>query len=68
MSIFNFLSKKDKSSSAAISMLPVMNQADLSEDPANATVGTAPEAKPLTVSYATGWPIDIIYGYLHKNY
>lgn len=22
----------------------------------------------LTVSYATGWPIDLIYGYLHKNY
>ena len=26
------------------------------------------ENKPLTVSYVTGWPIDIIYGYLHKNY
>ena len=24
--------------------------------------------KPMTISYATGWPIDIIYGYLHKNY
>lgn len=24
--------------------------------------------KPLTVSYATGWPIDVVYGYLHKNY
>ena len=68
MSIFNFLSKKDKSTSAAISMLPVMNQEDLSEDPANATLETATETKPLTVSYATGWPIDIIYGFLHKNY
>lgn len=68
MSIFNFLSKKDKSTSAAISMLPVMNQADLSEDTANVSVETATETKPLTVSYATGWPIDIIYGYLHKNY
>lgn len=29
---------------------------------------TTPDNKPLTVSYATGWPIDIIYGYLHKNY
>ena len=28
----------------------------------------SPENKPLTVSCATGWPIDIIYGYLHKNY
>lgn len=24
--------------------------------------------KPLTVSYATGWPIDVVYGYLHKSY
>ena len=22
----------------------------------------------LTVTYATGWPIDVIYGHLHKNY
>lgn len=29
---------------------------------------TTSENKPLTVSYATGWPIDIVYGYLHKNY
>ena len=24
--------------------------------------------KPMTISYATGWPIDVIYGYLCKNY
>ena len=29
---------------------------------------TTSENKPLTISYATGWPIDIVYGYLHKNY
>ena len=29
---------------------------------------TATGNKPLTVSFATGWPIDVIYGYLHKNY
>lgn len=28
----------------------------------------ASKKKPLMISYATGWPIDIIYGYLHKNY
>lgn len=22
----------------------------------------------MTISYATGWPIDVIYGYLHKSY
>lgn len=25
-------------------------------------------SNPLTVTYATGWPIDVIYGNLHKNY
>lgn len=39
----------------------VTNESSVAED------ATA-EKKPLTVSYATGWPIDIIYGYLHKNY
>ena len=29
--------------------------------------GKTTDKKPLTVSYATGWPIDIIFGYLHKN-
>ena len=24
--------------------------------------------KPMTISYATGWPIDVVYGYLHKNF
>lgn len=53
-------------------MLPVLNPADQSEKEVNsvmtATESESPENKPLTVSYATGWPIDIIYGYLHKNY
>lgn len=39
----------------------VTNQTSIEE-------ATAQENQPLTVSYATGWPIDIIYGYLHKNY
>lgn len=26
------------------------------------------ESNSLTISYATGWPIDIVYGYLRKNY
>lgn len=43
------------------SLEEVTNEAPVVEE-------TTPENKPLTVSYATGWPIDIIYGYLHKNY
>ena len=43
------------------SLEEVMNEAPVIEK-------SSPENKPLTVSCATGWPIDIIYGYLHKNY
>ncbi len=72
MGIFSFLNRKKESNNAAISMLPVLNPADQPEEEIT-NVMTAPESestenKPLTVSYATGWPIDIIYGYLHKNY
>ena len=43
------------------SLEEVTNEAPVAEK-------ASPENKPLTVSCATGWPIDIIYGYLHKNY
>lgn len=71
MGIFNFF-RKNESSNVAIPMLPVLNPVEQSEEDVNSVTTTAeatsPEKKPLTVSYATGWPIDIIYGYLHKNY
>ena len=70
MSIFNFLNKKKENSSAMITTLPVMNppmsaaeEVETNQEATNATT----EKKTLTVSYATGWPIDVIYGYLHKN-
>lgn len=72
MRLFSFLNRKNESENAAISMLPVLNPADQSEEEVNSVMTTpkpeSHENKPLTVSYATGWPIDIIYGYLHKNY
>ena len=69
MSIFSFLNKKKESSNAAITMLPVINECE-HEDSVNSQSNEAKDSdrKTLTVSYATGWPIDIIYGYLHKNY
>lgn len=70
MSIFNFWNKKKENSSAMITTLPVMNppmsaaeEVETNQEATNATT----EKKTLTVSYATGWPIDVIYGYLHKN-
>jgi hypothetical protein len=72
MGLFNFINKK-RENNAAITMLPVTDQIQEQE---NAVVSTPVEPqeeseqkqKTLTVSYATGWPIDVIYGYLHKNY
>lgn len=70
MSIFNFWNKKKENSSAMVTTLPVINP----ETSAHEVVETnqvKPDTSsgkgPLKVSYATGWPIDIIYGYLHKN-
>lgn len=58
MGLFSFLNRKNESENAAISMLPVLNPADQSEEEVNsvmtATESESPENKPLTVSYATG--------------
>ena len=70
MGIFNYFTKKRENNSAMTVSLPVADnlEAETSEVLQEAT-NEEPEAKkPLTVSYATGWPIDVIYGYLHKNY
>lgn len=69
MGLFNLFGKgRDNASSVS---LPVVQPVEAEEKVESATV--APENrqmanKPLTVSYATGWPIDVVYGYLHKNY
>ena len=71
MGIFSIFSKKHENNSAVLTTLPVADQLSSEEEvvtnPQSANGGTE-EKKPLTVSYATGWPIDVIYGYLHKNY
>ena len=70
MSIFNFWNKKKENSSAMITTLPVMNPSMSAAEEVETNQeapGATTEKKTLTVSYATGWPIDVIYGYLHKN-
>lgn len=67
MGIFSFLTRKKESGSAMVATLPVVD--NLNDEATNVVQQTSDESKqPLTVSYATGWPIDVIYGYLHKNY
>ena len=70
MSIFNFWTKKNESNSAMITTLPVINPETSAHEEVESNQvkpDTSSEKAPLKVSYATGWPIDIIYGYLHKN-
>ena len=67
MAIFGFFNKKNENTKTIplqlttdtpdSSLEKVTNNAPIVED-------TTPENKPLTVSYATGWPIDIIYGFI----
>ena len=50
-------------------MLPVAETQDIAGTKEEISdVPCKDNQSPLTVSYATGWPIDVIYGYLHKNY
>lgn len=71
MALFNFF--KSRKGTSEIPSLPALETTpvvdDLTQDSESESVGTAASSSaPLTVSYATGWPIDLIYGYLHKNY
>lgn len=67
MGIFNFI--KGKKGLAVVAPLPVVD--NLNADATDVVQQGSDEPKdekPLKISYATGWPIDVIYGYLHKNY
>ena len=71
MALFGFFNKKNENTNTIpFQFTPDTPDAAREEVTNDAPVveETTPENKPLTVSYATGWPIDIIYGYLHKNY
>ena len=71
MEFFNFLNKKSDNESAATVSLPVVEPSEAREEVESVAPVKAEDSnvnKPLTVSYATGWPIDVIYGYLHKSY
>ena len=70
MSIFNLFKKEKRTESAFVA--PMFGQQELPSEPSAENVeeenDNKSDNKTLTVSYATGWPIDVIYGYLHKNY
>ncbi len=71
MSIFSFFNSSKKTEPTVVTLpsaetLP-SSEAEVTSTSVNENAQDD-SRKPLTVSYATGWPIDIIYGYLHKNY
>ena len=67
MVFFNIFGKKSDEGKVMNIPLPEAEPAEV-KDVAVTQENKSEEEKPLTVSYATGWPIDVIYGYLHKNY
>lgn len=69
MGIFSIFTRKKETGPAMVATLPVVDNLNAeATDVVQQTDDELNDKKPLTVSYATGWPIDVIYGYLHKNY
>lgn len=71
MGLFNIFNKKSKEDNAINISLPVAEQANAEEAVDDITVAHEEkqlDKKSLTISYATGWPIDVVYGYLRKSY
>lgn len=72
MGFLNLFNKKSDNGGAQLSVsLPVIDPAEAKEEIKSVEIPVTAhtnEEKPMTISYATGWPIDVIYGYLHKNY
>jgi len=72
MALFGFFNNKKNENNNTFPFQSTLDTPDLSSEEVTGESPVveekAPENRPLTVSYATGWPIDIIYGYLHKNY
>ena len=71
MGIFNIFNKRSDNGSKLSVSLPVIEPAEAKEEIKSIeTPVMAPtnEERSMTISYATGWPIDVVYGYLHKDY
>lgn len=70
MSILNLFNKRNNGATFAPMMSPAFGGSELPIETVSDTKqeSSTDKNKTLTISYATGWPIDVIYGYLHKNY
>lgn len=68
MGFFNNFGKKGDENNVMNISLPVSEPAEAKANIENVAKKGNDDKKTLTVSYATGWPIDVIYGYLQKDY
>ena len=73
MRIFDFFKQKNGAEDTLRVSLPTVETTDskeniVSEESVTDNGMVMKPSQSLTVSYATGWPIDVVYGYLHKNY
>lgn len=71
MGFLNLFKKKSDNGAKLSVSLPVIEPSEAKEEIKSIetpVTESTNEEKPMTISYATGWPIDVIYGYLHKNY
>ena len=71
MGIFNIFNKKSDNEAKLSVSLPMIEPAEAKEEIKSVetpVVTPTNKEKPMTISYATGWPIDVVYGYLHKDY
>ena len=71
MGIFNIFNKRSDNGSKLSVSLPMIEPAEAKEEIKSVetpVVAPTDKEKPMTISYATGWPIDVVYGYLHKDY
>ena len=71
MGIFNIFNKRSDNGAKLSVSLPMIEPAEAKEEIKSVetpVVAPTDKEKPMTISYATGWPIDVVYGYLHKDY
>ena len=71
MVLFNFFKRKQENPNLSL-ILPSGEDSEneVSQEAKSSNIQDVNQAasNSLKVSYATGWPIDLIYGNLHKNY
>lgn len=71
MGIFKIFNRRSDNGAKLSVSLPVIEPTEAKEEIKSVetpVVAPTNKEKPMTISYATGWPIDVVYGYLHKNY